>query len=139
MMKLVLIGNVGNAPEMKYTANGDAILRFNVASNSREKDAQDEYRDVTEWVRCTLFGKRAESLSQYIVKGTRVYVDGRLSARPWTDREGVVRSGLELMVGEIELVGSKPQDQQPVTQTATRQQTASTPVGYDDELGDLPF
>jgi single-strand DNA-binding protein len=111
MLKAMLIGNLGNDPEMRYSASGQPMLRFNVASNYRTRTPEGEWQDKTEWVRVTLLGQRAESLSQYLKKGSRVYVDGRLEARPWTDQQGQVRSGLEVMANEVQFMSSRADDE----------------------------
>jgi single-strand DNA-binding protein len=112
MLKASVIGNLGNDPEMKYSANGAPFLRFNVASNFRARTPEGQWEDKTEWVRCTVFGQRAESLSQYLRKGMRVFVDGRLEARPWTDQQGGVRAGLELVASDVEFMSSRSEDEQ---------------------------
>lgn len=159
MLKASLIGNLGNDPEMKYSANGQPFLRFNVASNFRVRTPEGQWEDKTEWVRCTVFGQRAESLSQYLKKGMRVFVDGRLEARPWTDREGGVRAGLELVATDVEFMSSRSEDEQHAGSSTdagadrgsraagTRsrpeppsQQQQSRPVDDDGgDLDDLPF
>jgi single-strand DNA-binding protein len=111
MLKAMLIGNLGNDPEMRYSAGGAAYLRFNVASNFRARTPEGEWQDKTEWVRVTVTGQRAESLSQYLRKGSRVYVDGRLEARPWTDQQGQVRAGLEVMANEVQFMSSRSDDE----------------------------
>ena len=111
MLKAMLIGNLGNDPEMRYSANGAPFLRFNVASNFRTRTPEGEWQDKTEWVRVTVTGQRAESLSQYLRKGSRVYVDGRLEARPWTDQQGQVRAGLEVMANEVQFMSSRADDE----------------------------
>jgi single-strand DNA-binding protein len=112
MLKATLIGNLGNDPEMRYSAGGQPFLRFNVASNFRVRSPEGEWQDKTEWVRVTMFGPRAESLAQYLKKGTRVYVDGRLEARPWTDQQGQIRAGLEVVAGDVEYMSSRTEDEQ---------------------------
>ena len=112
MLKALVIGNLGSDPEMKYSAGGSPFLRFNVAANSRTRSADGQWVDATEWVRCTVFGARAESLANLLRKGSRVYADGRLEARPWTDREGQVRAGLELIADTVELAGPRTDGQQ---------------------------
>lgn len=107
MLKATVVGNIGSEPQMQFTPNGHGLLRFSVASNYRTKGPGGEWKDATEWVRVAVFGKRAETLSQYLVKGTRVYVDGRLEARPWTDRSGNVQAGLELTASDVEFVSSR--------------------------------
>lgn len=107
MLKAAIIGNLGSDPELKYSQGGQAILRCNVASNYHTKGQDGEWSDKTEWVRVTLFGNRAESLSNLLKKGARVYADGRLEARPWTAQDGTVRAGLEMVAGEIELMSPR--------------------------------
>jgi len=122
------IGNLGSDPELKYSANGAPFLRFNVATNGRVKTQEGNWEDKTEWVRCTVFGQRAESLTQYLKKGMRVYVSGRLEAKPWTDQQGGVRAGLELIADTVEFMSSREEGQQ---QTPRRQESSTD--------GDLPF
>jgi single-strand DNA-binding protein len=112
MLKATLIGNLGNDPDMRYSANGSPLLRFNVASNYRTRTPEGEYQDKTEWVRVTVTGNRAESLSQYLKKGSRVYVEGRLEARPWTDQQGQIRAGLEVLANEVQFMSSRADDEQ---------------------------
>lgn len=111
MLKATIIGNLGNDPEMRYSANSNALLRFNVASNYRVRSPEGEWQDKTEWVRVTVFGQRAETLQQYLKKGSRVYVEGRLEARPWTDQQGQVRAGLEMIAGDVEFMSSRTDDE----------------------------
>lgn len=111
MLKAAIIGNLGNDPEMRYSANGSPFLRFNVASNFRARTPEGEWQDRTEWVRVTVFGQRAETLSQYLKKGSRVFVEGRLEARPWTDQQGQVRAGLEVVAGDVEFMSSRTDDE----------------------------
>ena len=110
MLKASIIGNLGNDPEMRYSAGGAPFLRFNVASNFRARSPEGEWQDKTEWVRVTVFGQRAETLGQYLKKGSRVYVDGRLEARPWTDQQGQVRAGLELVASDVEFMSTRSDD-----------------------------
>ncbi len=113
MLKATIIGNLGADAEMRYSANGAPFLRFNVASNYRARSPEGEWQDRTEWVRVTAVGQRAESLGQYLRKGTRVYVEGRLEARPWTDQQGQVRAGLEVIANanDVEFMSSRADDE----------------------------
>jgi len=88
MLKAAIIGNLGGDPEMRYAADGRPTLRMNVASNYRARTPEGEWQDRTEWVRVVVFGQRAETLGQHLRKGMRIYAEGRLEARPWTDRTG---------------------------------------------------
>ena len=136
MLRAAVIGNLGSDPELRYSASGSAFLRMNIASNYRVKAESGEWQDRTEWVRVTVFGARAESLSNLLKKGARVYVDGRLEARPWTDRAGNVQAGLELTASDVEFMSGR-QDSDPMTprNTVNRQ-----PQGDDSaDLENLPF
>ena len=81
MNKIMVIGNLGSDPEMRYTPNGQAVTNFNVATNYRYNTADGEQREETEWFRVSVFGRQAESCNQYLAKGRKVYVDGRLRSR----------------------------------------------------------
>ena len=107
MLTATIFGNLGNDPELRSSASGSPFLRFNVASNYRTQTPEGEWQDRTEWVRVMVFGQRAETLNQHLRKGTRVYVEGRLEARPWTDRTGNVNAGLELMASDVEFMSSR--------------------------------
>jgi single-strand DNA-binding protein len=158
MLKASIIGNLGNDPEMRYSAGGAPFLRFNVASNFRARSPEGEWQDKTEWVRVTVFGQRAETLGQYLKKGSRVYVDGRLEARPWTDQQGQVRAGLELVASDVEFMSTRsddearggggggdygsapPRERSGGGSPAPRQPTPPRPDNGDDgDLEDLPF
>ena len=160
MLKATIIGNLGNDPDMRYAASGAPMLRFNVASNYRTRTPEGEYQDRTEWVRVTVTGNRAETLSQYLKKGSRVYVEGRLEARPWTDQQGQIRAGLEVLANEVQFMSSRaddearasggtgggdlgggaPQRERSGTSSPPRQQPQNRPdQGDDADLEDLPF
>lgn len=137
MLKLAVIGNLGSDPEMRYSSGGAGFLRFNVAGNYRARSEAGVWEDRTEWVRVTVFGQRAETLQNLIRKGTRVYVEGRLEARPWTSQNGEVKAGLEIVASDVEFMSARTDDQpQPrasVTNDRRQQQ------GDDDDLESLPF
>lgn len=135
MFTAQMIGNLGNDPELKYSASGSPFLRFNVATNGRVKSQDGQWEDKTEWVRVTVFGQRAESLTNYLHKGMRVYVDGRLEAKPWTAKDGEVRAGLELIASDVEFMSVRNDDEQQPAAPARQQKPATD----DGELEDLPF
>lgn len=140
MLKAEIIGNLGNDPELRYSAGGSAVLRFNVASNYRTKTQDGDWEDRTEWVRCTVFGTRAEKLSEHLHKGMKVYVDGRLEARPWTDNSGNVRAGLELMANAVEFMSPRQSDDDQRPARAGEADERRQPKEQDDDdLEDLPF
>lgn len=151
MLKASLVGNLGGDPELRYSAQSSPVLTFNVATNTRQK-VGDAWQDRTEWVRCRVLGTRAASLSNLLHKGSRVFVDGRLEARPWTTREGEIRAGLEVLADVVEFMSSRQEDQGSTAQPgrpmpervavgvgtgAGRQADRSGPS--DDPEMDLPF
>lgn len=147
MLNATLAGNIGGDPEMRYssgnnTAQPTAILRLNVASNYRERNQQGEYEDRVEWVRVTVMGPRAEKLSEMLHKGMKILAIGQLKARPWTDQQGNLRSGLEILANEIEFLsprgengGQDRQSGQPARPRQQAQQPAANGAGADQ----LPF
>ena len=107
MLKCMVIGNIGGDPELKYAASGSAILRFSVASNGRRRTQVGEWEDATTWCRVTILGKRAESLVEHLKKGTRVYCDGKLEARPWSRSDGSPEAGLEILASDVEFASGR--------------------------------
>lgn len=119
-------GNLGQDPEMRTTAGGTNILSFSVAVNDRRKNHQSgEWEDYTNWVPCIVFGTRAEPLSRFLSKGSKVAVEGKLRWSQWEDKEtGQKRSKIEVIVDEIEFMSRRNDDQQPQFQ---QQPTYSQP------------
>ena len=125
-------GNLGNQAEQRYTQGGDSIVSFSVAVKSGFGD-----KAVTTWVRCTMFGKRGESVLPYLNKGQLVGVSGEFSARDWDDKEGQKRTSVEVRVNDLTLLGGKSEGQQEQRQSQ-KQQTKT--VSHGDELdSDVPF
>lgn len=140
MLKCAVIGNLGNDAEMRYSATGQAMLSFNVAANYRAKNASGEWDDLTEWVRCSVFGTRAEAMSNRLTKGARVYVDGRLQARPWVDRKSEPRAGLEILADSVEFMSTREGREPSVPAAhAPRQQPVAAGNATADDLDGLPF
>jgi single-strand DNA-binding protein len=110
MLNASIIGNLGSDPELKYSPAGQPFVTFNVAANQRVKEQGGEWADRTEWVRCIVFGNRAESLAQNLKKGSKVYVDGRLEARPWTSQSGDIRAGLQIAAASVEFMSPRSED-----------------------------
>lgn len=141
MLSCHCIGNLGNDPELRYSASGSPFLRFNVAANFRARNQSGEWEDRTEWVRVTVMGQRAETLANHLKKGSRVYVHGRLEARPWTSQQGELRAGLEVVADTVEFMSSRQQDDNGEAsnwKTIQAPARASKPAD-DDDLLSLPF
>jgi len=99
--KIMLIGNVGSDPEMRYTPNGKAVTSFRMATNYRYVGSDGERREETEWFRVSVWGKQAESCNQFLSKGRRVYVEGRLHSRNWEGQDGQMRTSLEVSANQV--------------------------------------
>ncbi len=105
--KVQLTGYLGADPEMRYTAQGSAVTTFRVASGRTWKDKEGNQHDDTEWFRIVAWDKLGEICNQYLTKGTRVYVEGRLQTRKWTDREGQDRYTSEVIAQDMIILSSR--------------------------------
>ena len=106
--KVILIGNLGKDPEVRYTASGEAMCNFSLATTDSWKDkATGEKKELTEWHRVSFFGKLAEISGQYLKKGSQVYVEGSLRTRKWTDKEGQERYTTEIRGDQMTMLGSR--------------------------------
>src|SRR3712207_716551 len=104
--KVIVVGNLGRDPEMRFTAQGTPVCTFTVATNERRKDRAGEQQDITTWFRVTVWGKQAETVSKYLTKGRSVYVEGRLHVEEWTDKEGKTRHTLEVNATDVQFIDS---------------------------------
>lgn len=109
--KIILVGNLGRDPELRYTPQGTPVCSFTVATNEKRKDRAGETQDVTTWFRVTLWGRQAETASQYLAKGRPIYVEGRLRLEEWTDRDGKQRYTLEVHATEMQFIGGGRADE----------------------------
>lgn len=105
--KIIIIGNLGRDPELKYTPQGQEVCEFSVATSEKRKDSRGETIEETIWFRVSLWGKLAEVASKYLAKGRQVYIEGRLRTREWADKEGNFRTSLEVFGSELRLLGSR--------------------------------
>jgi len=99
--KMLVIGNVGTDPEMRYTPNGNAVTSFRLATGRRYTTSEGEQREETEWFTVSAWGRLAEQCNQYVVKGMRVYVEGRLKSDTWTGNDGQTRFRLEINANDV--------------------------------------
>lgn len=107
--KVILIGNLGRDPELRYTQSGQAVANFSLATNERfgGRDGG-EQQERTEWHRIVTWGKTAETCAQYLAKGRNVYIEGRLQTRDWEDRDGNKRQTTEVVAQRVQFLGSPP-------------------------------
>src|SRR5438105_13362975 len=108
MNKIMLIGNLGKDPEMNYTPSGMAITKFSLAVNRYKKSSTGERQEETDWFNIVTMDKRAESCNQYLHKGSKVYVEGRLTQRNYTEKNGIQRRMAQVTVKHIETLSPQP-------------------------------
>lgn len=107
--KVILIGNLGADPEIRYAANGNAICNLRIATTESWKDnTSGEKKEITEWHRVVLYRKLAEIAERYLNKGSSVYIEGRLQTRKWQDKDGHDRYTTEIQGDEMTMLGSRP-------------------------------
>lgn len=106
--KVILVGNLGADPEVRYMTNGDAVANIRMATTESWKDkASGERREMTEWHRVVFYRRLAEIVGQYLKKGSPVYVEGRIRTRKWQDKEGQERYTTEIEATEMQMLGSR--------------------------------
>lgn len=103
--KVILIGNLGRDPELKYTPSGTAVVNFTVATNEVWKDKEGQKQEHTEWHRVVAFGKLAEICGEHLKKGKQVYLEGSIRSRTFKDREGVEKSAVEIRLDTMVMLG----------------------------------
>lgn len=129
--KVIIVGNVGKNPETRYMPNGDPVTNLSVATSDRYKDkTTGEMKETTEWHRVVFYGKLAEIAGQYLIKGSSVYLEGKLKTRKWADANGIEKYSTEIVADSMQMLGGKQGEPKPTA--------AESPVELmpDD---DLPF
>jgi len=143
--KVILIGNLGKDPEIRYMPNGDAVTNITLATTETWKDKTGEKQEKTEWHRITFYRKLAEIVGEYLKKGRSVYVEGRLETRKWTDKAGVDRYTTEVIASDMKMLGSKPgssfevESKNDNTPTSKDTPTNKNSGGFGDMDDDIPF
>lgn len=145
--KVILIGNLGNDPEVRYTAGGSAVTNVSIATTDSWRDKESgEQQDRTEWHRVVFFARLAEIVGEYLRKGSQVYVEGRLQTRKWQDKDGVDRYTTEIIANEMQMLGSRGAnapmpDRPPEEAVASGPAPAGSagPKGDDFVDDDIPF
>jgi len=143
--KVILIGNLGNDPDIRYTASGAAVANISLATAESWRDKESgEQQERTEWHRVVFFGRLAEIVGEYLKKGSQIYVEGRLQTRKWQDKEGNDRYTTEIVAGEMQMLGSRSVtaasefDQSPPAEAAGTKKTSKKQAD-DDFDDDIPF
>ena len=129
--KAIIVGSLGNDPDIRYSASGAAIANISVATSEQWKDKDSgEKQEKTEWHRIVFFGKLAEIVGEYLKKGSQVYVEGKIQTRKWQDKEGVDRYTTEIVGNEMQMLGGKKSSDKP---------EKPAPKGGEDFDQDIPF
>lgn len=151
--KVILLGNLGKDPELRFTASQLPVCTFSLATGERRKDSSGNWGDHTEWHTIVAFGKTAELCGNYLKKGRQVYIEGKIQTRKWQDKEGKDRYTTEIIANSIEFVGSKgagsssgdspmmnegnPMGGSPMAAAGNMGAADSADVTFDDD--DIPF
>ena len=136
LSKMIVIGNLGADPEVRYSQGGTALCNLRVAVTERRKEG-DSFADHTEWFTLICFGKTAENAQRYLKKGRQVYAEGRFQARKWTDKEGAARTSLEVVCDKLMFLGGGREEG--ATSTSPYQTPSSFEPGDGYMTEDVPF
>ena len=158
--KVILVGNLGRDPEMRYLPSGEAVANLAIATTDKYKDKSGQMAEQTEWHRVSFFGRTAEVCGQYLKKGSQVYVEGSIRTRKYTDKGGIEKYATEIRGDRMQMLGSRsgggmtemddgaydqsaPQRSQPRSNQPAGKAPAATPrpasSGFDDMDDDIPF
>jgi len=150
--KAILIGNLGKDPEIRYLPSGEAVANFSIATSEKWKDKAGEVQEQTEWHRITFFGRHAEVCGEYLRKGAKIYVEGKIQTRKWKDRDGNDRFTTEIRGDRLQMLGGKrDSDEGDAASGGVRPERDQAPEGerqpgpakssnnFDDLADDVPF
>jgi len=136
--KVILVGNLGRDPEVRYMPNGEAVCNFSIATTDSWKDKSGSKQERTEWHNIVMYRKLAEIAVEYLKKGRPVYVEGSLQTRKWQDKEGAERYTTEIIANSMQMLGGK--DDSVVGNNGDSKPKAAEPVNsFDDLESNIPF
>src|SRR5258706_8445529 len=104
--KIIIVGNLGRDPDLRYTPQGIAVCSFSMATNEKRKDKSGELQDITTWFKVTLWRQQAENAAKYLTKGSPVYIEGRLRIEEWTDRDNNNRYTLDVQATDMQFISA---------------------------------
>jgi single-strand DNA-binding protein len=137
--KVILIGRLGNDPEVRYTPDGTAVANFSIATSDEWTDkATNEKRERTEWHRIVAWRKLGELCGEYLSKGRQVYIEGKLQTRSW-EKDGVTRYTTEIVASDVQFLGSRDSADTYVPPGSSQTRESSTPSFPDKQDDDIPF
>lgn len=139
--KVILLGNLGDDPQTRYTPGGDAVTNLSLATTETWKDKSGEKQENTSWHRVTLWGRLAEIAGEYLRKGSSVYIEGRINYREYTDKEGVKKWSTDIVADRLQLIGARRdgggERSEPRNQSARQPAAGKQRDDFDDT--DIPF
>ena len=138
--KIMLIGNLGRDPEMRFTPSGKPVTDFSLAVNRRRRSAEGEFTDETEWFRIVCWDRLAEIADQYLSKGTQVYVEGRLTTRRYTANDGTERTSVDVIANELLILTPRGERASGGhREPSSRGQAQQESENLDEDFDDVPF
>jgi single-strand DNA-binding protein len=149
--KVILVGNLGKDPEIRYTADSKAVANLTIATSEQWKDKQTgQQQEKTEWHRVVAFGRLAEIMGEYLGKGSQVYIEGKIQTRKWQDQNGQDRYTTEVVAKDLQMLGGNPQggrqqgghqqqNHAPQNNQAPQQQGGAPSDNFDGFDDDIPF
>ncbi len=139
--KVILVGNLGRDPEVRFLPSGEAVANLNLATTDTWKDKAGEKQESTEWHRISFFGRQAEVCQQYLSKGSQIYVEGSLRTRKWQDKEGQERTTTEIRGDRMQMLGGKSGSNASGGDSAPSPQrnAQGAPRSTNDFEDDIPF
>jgi len=138
--RIIVVGNLGRDPELRYSPQGLPICSFSLATNERQKDSKTgEVIENTIWYRANIFGRKAETAAQYLQKGAPVYVDGKLKPEEWTDRDGNKRFTLNINASDFNFIGSSNGRDDASQATSAAPRATPKPAANQDADDDFDF
>lgn len=144
--KVIIVGNLGKDPEVRYMPSGGAVANITVATSEQWKDKQSgEKKENTEWHRVVFFGRLAEIVGEFLKKGSQVYIEGRLQTRKWQGQDGADRFTTEIVASEMQMLGARggsgggSSSQQCSQASSGSPAPAASAAGADDFDDDIPF
>jgi single-strand DNA-binding protein len=139
--KVIIIGNLGADPELRYTPGGQAVCDLRIATTDQWTDKSGGRKEQTEWHRVVVWGKQAENCSQYLSKGRQAYIEGRLRTRQWDDKDGNKRSTTEIVAQTVQFLGGgggASRGERPAPTRGAPEQAADMAAAHSDDFGGPP-
>lgn len=139
--KVILIGNLGRDPEVRYTPGGLAVANFSMATSEKWTNKEGEKETRTEWHRIVAWGKLGEICGEYLSKGKQIYIEGRIQTREWEDKEGNKRYTTEIIALQMLMLGSRESEDEPRTSPSSDMETSNLPEPPISKTkdDDIPF